>query len=99
MSDIINKILFSPFFGIVLSLIAYEIGKYFFSKTKSIFCNPLLIGIILTIVFLMVLDIPFEAYDKGGSIIKTGDWLIYFIVGLGLILMAVGYRVYRKAYK
>lgn len=36
---------------------------------------------------------------KGGSIIKTGDWLIYFIVGLGLILMAVGYRVYRKAYK
>ena len=41
-----------------------------FSKTKSIFCNPLLIGIILTIVFLMVLNIPFEAYDKGGSIIK-----------------------------
>ena len=70
MSDIIQKILFSPFFGIVLSLIAYEIGKYFFSKTKSIFCNPLLIGIILTIVFLMVLNIPFEAYDKGGSIIK-----------------------------
>ena len=70
MSEIIQKILFSPFFGIVLSLIAYEIGKYFFSKTKSIFCNPLLIGIILTIVFLMVLNIPFEAYDKGGSIIK-----------------------------
>ena len=70
MNDIIQKILFSPFFGIVLSLIAYEIGKYFFSKTKSIFCNPLLIGIILTIVFLMVLNIPFEAYDKGGSIIK-----------------------------
>ena len=41
MNDIIQKILFSPFFGIVLSLIAYEIGKYFFSKTKSIFCNPL----------------------------------------------------------
>ncbi|WP_405356549.1 LrgB family protein [Fusobacterium animalis] len=70
MSEIIQKILFSPFFGIVLSLIAYEIGKYFFSKTKSIFCNPLLIGIILTIIFLMVLNIPFEAYDKGGSIIK-----------------------------
>lgn len=36
---------------------------------------------------------------SGGSIIKTGDWLIYLIVGLGLILMAIGYRVYRKAYK
>ena len=70
MSDIIQKILFSPFFGIVLSLITYEIGKYFFSKTKSIFCNPLLIGILLSIVFLMCTGIPFEAYDKGGSIIK-----------------------------
>lgn len=69
-NGILKNILFSPFFGIMLSLIAYEIGKYFFAKTKSIFCNPLLIGIILTIVFLMVLDIPFEAYDKGGSIIK-----------------------------
>ena len=70
MSEIIQKILFSPFFGIVLSLIAYEIGKYFFSKTKSIFCNPLLIGILLSILFLLCFDIPFEAYNKGGSIIK-----------------------------
>ena len=70
MSDIMHKIIFSPFFGIVLSLITYEIGKYFFSKTKSIFCNPLLIGILLSIVFLMCTGIPFEAYDKGGSIIK-----------------------------
>lgn len=69
-NGILKNIIFSPFFGIVLSLVAYEIGKYFFTKTKSIFCNPLLIGIILTIVFLMVLGIPFEAYDKGGSIIK-----------------------------
>ena len=35
MSDIIQKILFSPFFGIVLSLIAYEIGKYFFRDTRN----------------------------------------------------------------
>ena len=99
MSDIIHNIIFSPFFGIILSLVTYEIGKYLFGKTKSIFCNPLLIGILLSILFLLCFDIPFEAYNKGGSIIKTGDWLIYFIVGLGLILMAVGYRVYRKAYK
>ena len=35
-NTILKNIIFSPFFGIVLSLIAYEIGKYFFSKTKSI---------------------------------------------------------------
>ena len=46
-NTILKNIIFSPFFGIVLSLVTYEIGKYFFSKTKSIFCNPLLIGIVL----------------------------------------------------
>ena len=69
-NTILKNIIFSPFFGIVLSLVTYEIGKYFFSKTKSIFCNPLLIGIVLSIAFLMILGIPFEAYDKGGSILK-----------------------------
>ena len=70
MSDIIHNIIFSPFFGIILSLVTYEIGKYLFGKTKSIFCNPLLIGILLSILFLLCFDIPFEAYNKGGSIIK-----------------------------
>ena len=69
-NSILKNIIFSPFFGIVLSLVTYEIGRYFFSKTKSIFCNPLLIGIVLSIAFLMIFGIPFEAYDKGGSILK-----------------------------
>lgn len=68
--DIIHNIIFSPFFGIVLSLATYMIGKYLFQKTKSIFCNPLLIGIVLSIIFLMTLNIPFEAYNKGGAILK-----------------------------
>src|SRR3712207_3708945 len=34
--------------------------------------------------------------DSGKSIIKTGDWTIYPIVGTGVFLMAFGYRVYRK---
>jgi len=50
-NTILKNIIFSPFFGIVLSLVTYEIGKYFFSKTKSIFCNPLLIGIVLSVLF------------------------------------------------
>lgn len=70
MNNTIHNILFSPFFGIVLSLATYLIGKYLFQKTKSIFCNPILIGIILSITFLMTLNIPFEAYDKGGTILK-----------------------------
>lgn len=70
MKELIHNVLFSPFFGMALSLVAYVIGKYCFQKTKSLICNPLLIGILLTIIFLVVTKIPFEAYDKGGSIIK-----------------------------
>lgn len=32
-----------------------------------------------------------------GSIIKTGDWTIYFLVGIGIIFMAIGYKVYKKS--
>lgn len=85
MSDIINKIFFSLFFGIVLFLIVYEIGKYFFLKIKFIFCNFFLIGIILIIVFLMVLNILFEVYDKGGSIIKIFISFVESVI-IGVVL-------------
>lgn len=35
---------------------------------------------------------------KGGTIIKTGDNIIYFILGLGIIIMGIGYKVYNKTY-
>ena len=69
-NPLVHNVLFSPFFGMVLSLVAYMIGAYFFKKTKSIFCNPLLIGILLAILFMLATDIPFEAYNQGGSILK-----------------------------
>ncbi len=65
-----KEIVFNPFFGIVLSLLTYQIGVFFFKKTKSIFCNPLLLGIVFAILFLKMFNIPFEVYNKGGSILK-----------------------------
>ncbi|SFE55840.1 Cna B-type domain-containing protein [Peptostreptococcus sp. D1] len=37
-----------------------------------------------------------DAGGKIGSIIKTGDWKVYLIIGVGIVLMALGYKVYRK---
>ncbi|SFE55622.1 SpaA isopeptide-forming pilin-related protein [Peptostreptococcus sp. D1] len=38
-----------------------------------------------------------ENHNNGGKyIIKTGDWMIYPILGSGIILMAFGYRIYKK---
>ena len=33
----------TPLFGVVISLVAFEIGKYIFNKTKLALFNPLLI--------------------------------------------------------
>lgn len=60
----------SPFFGILLSLIAFEIGLYLQRKTKLLVMNPLLIAIVLIILFLTFTKIDVETYQKGGSIIN-----------------------------
>lgn len=36
-NSILKNIIFSPFFGIVLSLVTYEIGRYFFQKQNQFF--------------------------------------------------------------
>ncbi len=63
-------ILSSPLFGIVLSIIAFAIGVWIQKKTGFVFCNPLIIAIILVIAVLIIFKIPYESYNSGGSIIN-----------------------------
>lgn len=65
-----NELFYSPFFGIVLTILAFWIGVKIQKKTGIVFCNPLLIAIILVIGILLLFKIPYEAYNKGGSIIN-----------------------------
>lgn len=58
------------FFGIVISFIAFEIGKFIFKKTQSPIFNPLLIGTLIVIVILKTFDISTDSYFKGASIIN-----------------------------
>ncbi|MBR6771642.1 MAG: LrgB family protein [Lachnospiraceae bacterium] len=57
----------SLFFGVVISLIGYEIGLYLKKKLKSALCNPLLISIVFVIVVLLVLKIDYASYQAGGK--------------------------------
>lgn len=65
-----NTWISSPFFGILLSLLAFEIALWIQKKTKLLILNPLLISIVLVIVFLLLTDIDVEVYQQGGSIIN-----------------------------
>ena len=59
MNDIVLN---SATIGVVISLLAYEIGVYLRNKTKKGFMNPLLISIILVMAFLLFFDIDYESY-------------------------------------
>lgn len=58
-----------PMFGLGLTLFTYLIGSKIKSKFNKTLVNPLLIAIALIIGVLVLFDIPFEAYNVGGSAI------------------------------
>ena len=67
MSAIIN----SPLFGILLTLVAFEIGVTISKKFKYSFLNPLLIANILIVGFLLFTGISLESYNVGGDYISV----------------------------
>lgn len=60
----------SPFFGIALSVLAFWLGVKIQKKTGWVVCNPLILAIVLIIGVLLLFDIPYEAYNEGGSLIN-----------------------------
>ncbi|SHE85261.1 LrgB family protein [Clostridium fallax] len=69
-------------FGIVISLIAFEIGLFIYRKTKLAIFNPLLIAIILIIIFLSLTHTSFDTYNKGAQFINL-------LLGPSTIILAV----------
>lgn len=65
-----KEIFENPLFGIILSIFTYELGVLLNKKLKSPIVNPLLISIVLCIVTLKIFNIPYDSYNKGGSIIS-----------------------------
>ena len=66
-----NAIINSPMFGILLTLMAFEIGVTISKKFKYSFLNPLLIGNILIVGFLLITGISLESYNVGGDYISV----------------------------
>ena len=62
-----NLILSSATVGIVISLLAYEIGLAAQRKWKLAVLNPLLISIILVIAFLVVFHVDYESYNMSAT--------------------------------
>jgi len=65
-----NDVTSSPFFGILLSIAAFELGIFINKKTKLSIASPILIAIIIVITVLKIFKIPLENYNVGGDIIS-----------------------------
>ena len=77
-----KEIIDTPTFGILISIIVFEIGLYINKKTKLSILHPLLISIGLIIGILLLFDIPLESYEKGGNMIS-------YLLGPATVILAV----------
>ena len=69
-------------FGIILTIIAFEIGIFINNKWRNPLLNPILIATVLIIGFLTVTGIEYETYKAGGDYIS-------FFLGPVTVLLAV----------
>jgi predicted murein hydrolase (TIGR00659 family) len=83
----LEELVNSPLFGILISLIAFQIGDLLYKKTQLSVLSPLPVAIILVILFLFYFRIDFETYNLGGEYIS-------FFLGPATVVLAV--PLYRK---
>lgn len=89
------NVLNTPIFGIVLTVLFFNIAVYIQKKTKNPAFNPLLISILGIIVCLNIFKIPYENYKIGGNAIN------YFLGPITIVLAVPLYRQFEllKKYK
>ena len=65
----LSELLYSPYFGVIATIFAYQAGVSIQKKIKHPLANPILIAVLLICTLLVIMDIPLEAYQEGGNLI------------------------------
>jgi len=87
-----NAVTSSPFFGIVLCIASFMLGRFIQKKTGLVIANPLIISTAFCICILVLLDIPYENFTVGADVI---NWML----GPVTALLALGVYEQRKILK
>ena len=66
----LEAVIGSPFFGLVLSVLGWLFGRWLQRKTGWLLCNPMLVAVLVIIGFLLVTGIPYAQYAVGGDMIR-----------------------------
>jgi predicted murein hydrolase (TIGR00659 family) len=84
---VINQIVTSEVFLLVLTIGIYLLGGAIFRKTKFLLFHPVLITAAGVIAFLKLLDIDYQAYREATSLLDFA---------LGMSVVALGYLLYEQ---
>ena len=57
----------SIFFGVVVSILGYELGLFLKKKFNKAIFNPLLISIIFVMIIVVIFGVDFESYNNGAK--------------------------------
>lgn len=74
----------SPIFIITFTLFAFFVSQKIQQKTRIVLLNPILVTILIIIVFLTIMNIPYETYHKNSQLIEF--FLKPTVVALGVPL-------------
>src|SRR4051794_18732141 len=85
----------SPLFGLSLTLAAYAAGRWAHRRTGNPVLQPVLVAIVVVGTVLVVTDVPYRDYLRGGSFV--GFWLGPATVALALPLHQEWHLVRRTA--
>ena len=64
MNDLMTQ---SLFFGVMISIVMYEIGVYLKKKTKLAILNPLLFSIAAVMILLLACHVDYDTYNNGAK--------------------------------
>ena len=64
-----TDLVYSPYFGVILSIFAFELGVAVSKRVTTPLANPLLIAVLIIIAVLKLFHIPTEAFNEGGDLI------------------------------
>lgn len=82
-----NDLLHSEIFILTLVVGVYLFSLWLYRKTRLSFLHPLLVSIPVLAVFIRVLDIPYETFERGSRIIS-------FLLGPSVVVL--GYLLYEQ---
>ena len=78
----LNSLIEMPLFGVGLTLVAYASAQWLYRRVHSVWCNPVLLSIVVIICVLKSGDISYQTYSHGGD-------LILFLLGPSVVALAV----------